>query len=60
MKKVLDQYVTHGLRLASKKPSDARSKGLAYYTAAGERVQALIDAPTPEWVGLNFGKKSAF
>jgi hypothetical protein len=60
MKKILDQYVTHILRLASKKPSDARSKGIAYYTAAAERVQALIDAPPPEWVALQFGKKSAF
>ena len=60
MKKVLDQYVTHLLRLASKKPSDARSRGIAYYTATTERVQAFIDAPTPAWVGINFSKKSAF
>jgi hypothetical protein len=38
----------------------AQQKGIAYYTAAAERVQALIDAPTPEWVTLQFGKKSAF
>jgi hypothetical protein len=35
-------------------------KAVAYYTAAAERVSALIAAPTPEWVTLQFGKKSAF
>jgi hypothetical protein len=60
MQKVLDQYITHILRLANKKPSPARSKGIAYYTAAAERLEALINASTPEWVALQFGKKSAF
>ncbi len=56
MKKVLDQYFTHILRLANKKPSAARSKGIAYYTAAAERVLALINQPTPEWMFLKFEK----
>ena len=57
MNKIFEQYVKHILRLASKKPSVARSKGIAYYTAAAETLRALIDAPTPEWVGLQFSKK---
>jgi hypothetical protein len=58
MKKVLDQYINHILRLASKKPSIARSKGIAYYTAAAECVQSLINAPTPAWVHVRFEKKT--
>lgn len=58
MKKVFEQYLEHILRLANKKPSINRNKGIAYYTAAAERVEALINAPTPEWVGLKFSKKS--
>lgn len=57
MKKVLEQYVSHILRLASKKPSVKRSLGIAYYTAAAERITALIEAPTPAWVGLQFKKR---
>ena len=56
MHSILEQYAKHILRLANKKPSNARSKGIAYYTAAAERVQALIEAPTPAWVGLKFEK----
>lgn len=56
MKKVFDQYVAHILRLANKKPSVARSKGIAYYTAAAETVKALMEAPTPAWTHLKFEK----
>jgi len=56
MHKVLDQYIAHALRLANKKPSYNRSVGIAYYTAAAEQIVALIDAPTPEWVGLKLEK----
>lgn len=48
---VLEQYAKHLQRLANKKPSKNRDKGIAYYTAAAERVQALINAPNPEWAG---------
>jgi len=60
MKQVLEQYAKHILRLANKKPSHAQNKGIAYYIAAAERVQALIDAPTPAWVGMQVKKGSAF
>jgi hypothetical protein len=54
LKTVLEQYHSHVLKLAKKKPSVNQRKGIAYYTASAERVQALIDAPTPQWVGLQF------
>lgn len=64
MIKVLDQYVQAMIRIYSKALrnqngalTEAQKKGIAYYTAAAERVRALIDAPTPEWVGLKFEKK---
>lgn len=57
MKKVLEQYTNHILRLANKKPSVSRDRGIAYYTAAAECVLALINAPTPAWVGLKFKSK---
>ena len=56
MQKVLDQYIDHILRLAGKKPSHKRNLGIAYYQAAAERVLALIQASTPEWVGMKFEK----
>lgn len=56
MKKVLDQYIAHAER--------AKRKGImsayGYYLAAAERIQALINAPKPAWVDLQFGSKSAF
>jgi len=54
MNKVFDQYVTHLQRLYKKKPSESVNKGIAYYTAAAETLEALINAPTPAWVGLKF------
>jgi len=54
MKKVFDQYVTHIIRLYNKPPSETRDKGIAYYTAAAETLEALINTPTPAWVGLKF------
>jgi hypothetical protein len=56
MNKVLEQYIDHLTRLAGKKPSANRNKGIAYYTAAAECITALILADTPEWVGLKFEK----
>jgi hypothetical protein len=52
LQKVLDQYIDHVLKLAGKKPSHKRNLGIAYYNAAAERVLALINAPTPEWIGM--------
>ena len=43
MKSVFEQYTKHILRLANKKPSVNRSKGIAYYTAAAECVLRLIN-----------------
>jgi hypothetical protein len=37
--------------------TQAEKKGVAYYRQSAQRVQALIEAPTPEWVGLQFSKK---
>jgi len=48
------------VRLTKKAPSHARSKGIAYYIAAAERVNALMNAPTPAWVLAQFKKRSAF
>ncbi len=60
LQQVLDQYVRHIVRLTKKAPSHARSKGIAYYIAAAERVNALMNAPTPAWVLAQFKKRSAF
>jgi flavin reductase (DIM6/NTAB) family NADH-FMN oxidoreductase RutF len=54
LQSVLEQYIKHIARLANKRPSVNRTKGLAWYTAAAERVQALLEAETPAWVGLEF------
>ena len=59
MEKVLQQYVKHYTRLLFKRRggevmTHAEKQGVAYYKAAAQRVQALIEAPTPEWVALKF------
>ena len=57
MKKVLDQYSKHIIRINQKvhamksNLNHGERKAVAYYTASAQAVQALIDAPTPEWVG---------
>ena len=63
MKKVMEQYAEHISRIHSKAYykqhgylTAAQKRGMSFYTAAIETVQALIDAPTPEWVGLQFSK----
>jgi hypothetical protein len=61
MEKVLQQYVQHYVRILfkprqGKTLTHAEKMGVAYYKAAAQRVQVLIDAPTPEWVGLQFSK----
>ena len=48
---VLEQYAKHIHRLMRKPASRKRDMGLAYYIASAERVQALMDAPTPAGVG---------
>jgi hypothetical protein len=54
LSETLDQYARHIVRLQSKPPSVNRSKGIGYYMASAERVQALLEAPTPNWVYLQF------
>jgi hypothetical protein len=60
MQKVLEQYSDHGERILrralGRKITRAELKGLAYYIAAYDALKALIDAPTPAWVGLTFSK----
>ena len=59
MKKVMEQYAEHISRIHSKAYykqhgylTAAQKRGMSFYTAAIETIQALIDAPTPAWVGL--------
>src|SRR5271157_1255622 len=59
MKSVLEQYVKRILRLANKKPTHARSKGIAYYTAAAERINEL-DYGLARDVNRNLGEKALF
>jgi hypothetical protein len=54
LQSVLEQYIKHIARLANKRPSVNRIKGLAWYNAAAQRVLALIEAPKPAWVDLQF------
>ena len=61
MKKVLEQYKDHAQNILHKVSTTQvftakQRKGYAYYRAAIESLQALIDAPTPEWIGLRFSK----
>jgi hypothetical protein len=60
MKRVLEQYAKHIHRIQNKAVQQDRlltygqHKAIAYYLAAAQTLQALIDAPIPEWVGLKF------
>jgi hypothetical protein len=54
LQSVLEAYIKHIARLANKRPSVNRTKGLAWYNAAAQRVLALIEAPKPAWVDLQF------
>ena len=62
MKKVLDQYAKHIIRINQKvhamksNLNHGERKAVAYYTAAAQAVQALIDAPKTVWVDLKFEK----
>ena len=60
LKAVLNEYFEHILRLANRPETHKRNLGIAYYIAAAERVLALIEAPTPAWVLVQFKKRSAF
>ena len=64
MKKVLVQYQRQVCKIYSRahnKQQDvltvAQQKGVAYYCAAFETLQALIDAPRPAWYDFHFDKK---
>lgn len=66
MKRILEQYAKHIIRI-NHKVHDLKSnlthgerKAIAYYTAAANSVQALIDAPTPAWVLVKSKPRSAF
>lgn len=54
---VLEQYLDHLMRLVNKPPTANRKRGIAYYRATIQTLQALIDAPRPEWYDLHFEKK---
>jgi hypothetical protein len=60
MKSVLEQYAKHIIRINHKAHAmkshltHGERRAIAYYTAAAQSVQALIDAPTPSWVALQF------
>ena len=61
MKKVLDKYTEQISKICSRayakqqgQLTPAQKRGMSFYTAAIETIQALIDAPTPAWVGLKF------
>jgi hypothetical protein len=64
LESVLDIYAKHIIRINHKVPMGKFSfhsmygerKAIAYYTAAANAVQALIDAPKPTWVDLKFAK----
>ena len=66
MKRVLEQYAKHIIRINHKvhamksNLTHGERKAIAYYTAAANAVQTLIAAPIPEWVGIQFKKRSAF
>jgi hypothetical protein len=61
LQQVLDKYAEHISRIHSKAyykqggvRTAAQNKGIAYYTAAANTVQSLIDAPRPAWYDLHF------
>lgn len=62
MKKVLEQYAKHIIRIKHRAHAmkchltHGERKAIAYYSAAAQAVQSLIDAPQPAWVGLAFDK----
>jgi hypothetical protein len=63
LEQVLEEYKEHAFRILFKAPKDAegcaklttaQSKGFAYYRSAIQTLQALIEAPKPEWVDVQF------
>jgi hypothetical protein len=65
MKKVLVQYQRQVCKIYSRAHTKqqgtltaAQQKGVAYYRAAIQTLQALIDAPKPAWVDLCFTKST--
>jgi hypothetical protein len=63
MQKVLEQYTKRILRIRHKvhamksNLTHGERQAIAYYTAAANTVQSLIDAPRPAWYDLKFEKK---
>ena len=66
MKKVLEQYAEHIIRIKQKAHAmksyltHGERQAIAYYTAAAQNIQVLIDAPTPAWAGVPFSKEGSF
>jgi hypothetical protein len=61
MQKVLQQYVEHYVRILFKRRggevmTHGEKKAVAYYKAAAQRIEALIEAPKPAWADLHFTK----
>jgi hypothetical protein len=60
LEQVLEVYKEHAWRILRNQRitglTPAQRKGYAYYRAAIQTVQALIDAPKPVWVDLKFAK----
>ena len=60
MNKVLQQYAKHILRINQRAHAmksnlnHGERKAIAYYTAAAQGVQALIEAPRPAWYDFTF------
>jgi hypothetical protein len=54
---IFDKYIDHILRLAKKKPSANRDKGIAWYTAAAECLSTFILQPKPAWVDVVITRK---
>ena len=57
MQDVLLQYAKHIIRIKQKAHAmksnlnHGERKAIAYYMAAAQAVQSLIEAPTPAWIG---------
>jgi uncharacterized protein YutE (UPF0331/DUF86 family) len=59
MKKVLEQYMDHAQHILNKVAATQvfaakQRKGYAYYRAAIQTLEALIDAPKPAWYDFKF------
>lgn len=64
MKKVFEQYIDAISKQIKRRNRQGRTeftasenKALEYYGRAAQQLEALINAPTPSWVGFKFEKK---